>query len=142
MYDFVTSAEGSDGGFASVVSDWRGCEARIHAAFENLKQRDVLALGQAGQTQYDALSQVEQRFAAEGRAGVAEQLLGACFYTKEDGQRARNTGELRIALWAPQDDFDHSMRAIGRAVVEEFARVGLEIDWDGRSRSRPVVRLH
>lgn len=142
MFECVNGTKGEEAALAAADADWSACEARIAAAFESLKQREVLALGQAGQTQYDALSEVERSFHDAALAGAGVQFLGACFYTREDGQRARSTGELPIALWAPQGDFDQSMRAIGRAVVEEFARVGLRITWDGRSRSRPVVRLH
>ncbi|MDG4832335.1 hypothetical protein O7627_23940 [Solwaraspora sp. WMMD1047] len=67
--------------------------------------------------------------------------VGLCYYTEQDGKRAKRTSRLPLGVWgAPDGDQDATTRT-ATLVVEHFRQHGFAVEWDGSGTSRPVLDL-
>lgn len=90
-----------------------------------------------------------------GNAALPEQYNGrrdysVAFCHRQDMEHAREDGAIYVAFGArvnssamPVEEREQQEREreVGRAIVEEAARAGLYVEWDGRECTRPYLSL-
>src|SRR5690349_21025155 len=117
----------------------RDARARVAEVFGELSGAGIVALAGAGCTQQDGFCDCAEVFRARTAAG--EQPHGLCFYTEQDAERAKRTGQLAVACWGAPEGAPADVERVAAAVVDAFRRHGFGVDWDGTSGTRPVVEL-
>jgi hypothetical protein len=111
--------------------------ARIDAAFDELNARGIVALQNAGYTQSDGWSDVNQ-IAAE-RLEIGGASRGGCFYHFQDLERAVRGEGLMLgfgAFGAPPDRRDQAAIAIGKEIVAVLEKHGVPTHWTGEPTAR------
>lgn len=68
-------------------------------------------------------------------------LVGLCFYTRQDLNRAKRSSDLSLGFWAGPEGASAAMEQVGRTIVDAFSAAGLAVDWDGSAAQRPTVNL-
>lgn len=108
----------------------------IDAAFAALdRERQLVALQNAGYTQSDAWSDVNAVAARRRRLG--QRVVGGCFYHFQDLERAVRGHGLMIGFGAYADAArDDASHAIGTTIVEVLRGHGVPTTWDGRIEQR------
>lgn len=119
--------------------EWRAAKRRIDAVFDALSEQRLVALQDAGRTQSDGFSDCAEVSRESG--GRDAGLHGFCFYTRQDLNRAKRTGQLALAFWGAPGGRPKDMERVGRLIVEVFRGHGFEVDWDGSGGTRPTVYL-
>lgn len=119
--------------------EWRVVQGHLNQAFHALEQLGIVTLQDAGTTQDDGFSDSSDIFRQRG--GVEAGLIGICFYTRQDLNRAKRTSQLSLAFWgAPAGALD-DMLHIGRLITQTFAEHGFILDWNGSASMRPIIFL-
>jgi bifunctional non-homologous end joining protein LigD len=119
--------------------EWRKAKLKIDEVFGVLSQSGLVILHDAGTTQEDGFSDCAEEFHARG--GFVAGLLGFCFYTRQDLNRAKRTSQLSLAFWGAPDGAPDSMLRVGQQVVDAFRKNGFVVDWNGSPSMRPTVFL-
>ncbi|MFI8619283.1 DUF6891 domain-containing protein [Acidovorax sp. NPDC077693] len=102
---------------------------RLDAAFDELGQRGIITLQNAGYTQSDGYSDVISDYY---EAADPSLFFGYCFFHGQDLARAIDGGGLFLAfgpLDASKEGSD-GLR-VGNLVADELRRAGFEVCWDG-----------
>lgn len=118
---------------------WRAAKAKLDAVFATLEQAGLVVLQDAGTTQSDGFSDCVEVW--HERGGREAGPHGFCFYTRQDLQRAKNTGGLSLAFWGAPDGADPDMERVGRLVVSTFEAAGVPVRWNGSPGTRPDLDL-
>ncbi|MCF7749154.1 hypothetical protein KQ945_00250 [Bacillus subtilis subsp. subtilis] len=121
------------------AADWRAAHARIAAVFAELEAAGIVTAHDVGLTQDDGLADTAEQFSARG--GMAAGLVGLCFYTRQDLNRAKRSSDLGLGFWAAPDGATAAMEAVGRRIVEAFTGAGLAVHWNGSAFCRPTLDL-
>jgi hypothetical protein len=121
------------------ASEWRQARLRIDEVFAELSQTGLITLHDAGTTQEDGFSDCSEEFHA--RDGKTAGLLGFCFYTRQDLNRAKRTSQLSLAFWGAPDGAPEPMCRVGQMVVDAFRKKGFAVNWNGAPSMRPTVLL-
>lgn len=116
---------------------WATEKKRVDMVFDELSRAGVVALQDAGTTQEDGFSDSTEEFLARG--GVEAGLIGFCFITRQDMNRARRTSQLPVGFWGAPDGEPQSMIRVGRQVVRAFRSKGFAVEWDDTPTMRPIV---
>jgi hypothetical protein len=66
------------------------------------------------------------------QAGQTHEVKGYAFYHMQDTERACEGGELYLKYGSTARG-EENVAEVGRAIVEELRRVGLQVEWNGRS---------
>ncbi|MFD9605456.1 MULTISPECIES: DUF6891 domain-containing protein [unclassified Streptomyces] len=98
-----------------------------------------VALAGVGTTQSDGFDDCTE--AAHARGGSLAGLVGFCYYTRQDAERARDTGRLTLAFRGAPDGSTRTMEHAGGIVVRAFRAAGFHVDRNGTGDSRPSVAL-
>jgi bifunctional non-homologous end joining protein LigD len=118
---------------------WRAVQGHLNRAFHALEQLGIVTMQDAGTTQDDGFSDCSDIF--QQRGGIEAGLIGICFYTRQDLNRAKRTSQLSLAFWgAPAGALD-DMLHIGRQITQTFAEHGFTLDWNGSASMRPNIFL-
>ncbi|MET9655693.1 ankyrin repeat domain-containing protein [Streptomyces sp. NPDC006510] len=120
-------------------AQWRAAKKRIGAVLDGLDAAGFVALADAGTTQSDGFDDCSE--AAEERDRGPDDLVGFCYYTRQDAKHARETGRLFLAFWGAPDGSTRKMEHAGELVVRAFRGAGFRVDWNGAGSSRPSVDL-
>jgi uncharacterized protein len=107
--------------------------------FEQLDSAGLVALQNAGYTQSEGFTDCSELYRERG--GRRARLQGFCWYTEQDRDGLKATGELHLAFWGAPKGQDPDMRRVGQLIVDIFRKAGYHVDWDGTGGSRPVVYL-
>lgn len=121
------------------AAEWKAAKTHLDAAFEQLSQAGILVLQNVGTTQEDGFadcSEIMQTKLAHG-----EQVIGFCFYTATDLNRAKRTSKLALAFWGAPDGNDQSMVNVAQTILEQLAQTPFVVDWNGSAKQRPIVYL-
>lgn len=118
---------------------WRAAREKIDAAFDVLVSAGIVALHDAGETQEDGFADASQSFRERG--GFEAGLIGLCFYTRQDLNRAKRSSDLALAFWGGPGGEAESTKRVGRKIIEAFDSVGLPVRWNGSEHGRPMVDL-
>lgn len=121
------------------AADWRAAHAKITAAFADLDAQGIVTAQDIGMTQDDGFADTAQQFIERG--GMDAGLVGLCFYTRQDLNRAKRSSDLSLGFWAGPDGASAAMEQVGRTIVAAFTAVGLAVDWNGAAAQRPTVDL-
>lgn len=110
---------------------------RLDTAFEDMNERGVIALQNAGYTQSEGFDDVGEVYSQHPDK---ESILGYCFYHGQDLQRAISGGGLFFAF-GPVDPADEQTIGIkvGTVVRAALEQAGLSVDWDGTFEKRLSV---
>ncbi|KRC62589.1 hypothetical protein ASE14_01805 [Agromyces sp. Root81] len=120
-------------------AEWKAAERQIAAIFEQLEDRGYVTAADAGTTQSDGFDDCTAIVHARGLG--ATEIVGFCFYTRQDSSRARATGHLDLAFWGAPDGGAAVMLEAGHGVVAACAEAGFDVEWDGSLSSRPSINL-
>ncbi|WP_385621094.1 ankyrin repeat domain-containing protein [Streptomyces sp. P8-A8] len=120
-------------------AQWREARKRIGKVLDGLDAAGFVALAGAGTTQSDGFDDCSD--AAERRGHGPDGLVGFCYYTRQDAERARETGRLFLAFWGAPDGSTRKMKQAGELVAGAFREAGFRVDWDGTGDRRPSVHL-
>ncbi|WP_413753276.1 hypothetical protein NRF20_24445 [Streptomyces sp. R-74717] len=93
-------------------------------------RRGFVALVGAGTTQFDGFDDCTE--AAYARGGSLAGLVGFCYYTRQDAERARDTGYLSLAFWGAPDGSTRTMEHAGGSSSGRSARP--DSTWTGTAR--------
>ena len=121
------------------ASMWRAATQKIAAVFQQLETQGVVCLQDAGVTQEDAFSDCGEIFIKRG--GVDAGLIGMCFYTRQDQNRAKSSSDLSLGFWGAPEGQAADMKRVGKMIVDAFTQAGLPVRWNGSENSRPMVDL-
>lgn len=121
------------------AADWRAAHARITAVFARLEDQGIVTVQDVGLTQEDGFTDTAQQFIERG--GMEAGLVGLCFYTRQDLNRAKRSSDLSLGFWAGPVGASAAMEQVGRRIVDAFTAAGLAVDWDGSAAHRPTVDL-
>ncbi|MFG2220771.1 ankyrin repeat domain-containing protein [Streptomyces sp. NPDC048685] len=120
-------------------AQWREARKRIGKVLDGLDAAGFVALADAGTTQSDGFDDCSE--AAERRGHGPDGLVGFCYYTRQDAERARASGRLFLAFWGAPDGSTRKMKQAGELVAAAFREAGFRVDWDGTGDRRPSVHL-
>lgn len=118
---------------------WKKVYSDLKKIFKSLSQKHIIALQDAGYTQSDAFDDCVEAFHKKRNKN---EIIGFCFYTGQDKERAKNESLLPIGIWGAPNGEDEATITIGKLVVEKFEEQGYKSDWDGTASMRPTVLLH
>ncbi|MCF6226703.1 MAG: hypothetical protein L3J22_10455 [Xanthomonadales bacterium] len=121
-------------------SNWKRAHQDITEVFNRLNELSLIALQKAGTTQSDGFSDCVELYNAQQLNQDA--FLGFCFYTGQDEKRAKKTSELPLAIWGSPEGDDKATETIGQLVVDIFTDSGFTVEWNGSSKTRPILYLH
>lgn len=121
------------------AADWRAAHAKITAVFAGLEAEGIVTAQDIGLTQDDGFADTAQQFIERG--GMDAGLVGLCFYTRQDLNRAKRSSDLSLGFWAGPEGASAAMEQVGRTIVDAFSAAGLAVDWDGSAAQRPTVNL-
>lgn len=108
---------------------------RIDAAFDELAERGIVALQDAGYTMSDGWEDIRE--AAEESEGA----WGGVFFHRQDVERAVDGAGLMLAFGAFADGAEHEPESLrlGREVCEVLASHGVATEWDGTVHQRIAI---
>ena len=121
------------------AAQWRVAEQKIADVFQQLEAQGIVCLQDAGQTQDDAFADGSEIFIERG--GVDAGLIGMCFYTRQDQNRAKKSSDLALGFWGAPEGEPADMQRVGQRIVDAFVQAGLPVRWNGSERARPIVDL-
>ncbi|MGW0959157.1 ankyrin repeat domain-containing protein [Streptomyces gelaticus] len=121
-------------------AQWRAARKRIGEVLDGLDAAGFVALADAGTTQSDGFDDCSEAARERGHHGP-DGLVGFCYYTRQDSERARQTGHLLLAFWGAPDGSTRRTEHAGELVVRAFRGAGFAVDWNGAADSRPSVGL-
>jgi hypothetical protein len=122
------------------TSEWRQVKTRMDKVFDELNRSGLVAIQDAGYTQEDGPSDCAEEF--ERRGGVGAGLIGACYYTRQDLNRAKRTRLLLLAFSGGQEGGDGGIVSVGNRIVEILKAHNFVVEWTGTADERPTVHLH
>ncbi|MBB6273909.1 bifunctional non-homologous end joining protein LigD [Pedobacter cryoconitis] len=118
---------------------WKKAKLALDVVFNELKNTGLIALQDAGATQSDGFEDCAEEF---HKHKDQQSIVGFCFYTRQDINRAKRTSELPLAVWgAPEGKAKDTERVAG-IVVEAFKKAGVHTGWNGSGSMRPSIYLH
>lgn len=124
---------------ALTLRDWRAAKQDVRGVFARLEAAGFVALAGAGSTQPEGFDACAETLVARG--GRVADLVGFCYYTRQDAHSARGKGWLPLAFWGAPDGSTGPMVRAGEAVVRAFREAGFTVSWDGSEHTRPVLDL-
>lgn len=104
---------------------------RLTAAFKALSAKHIVSLENAGYTQSDGWSDIQEEVASLP-PGTAR---GGCFYHEQDLERAVDGAGLYICYGAMSGTDEHGL-IIAREIVSVLESFGFKPDWDGTIKRR------
>lgn len=120
-------------------TEWNATKLRIAALLDLLEGRRFVTAADAGTTQSDGFDDCAAELRRRGLEPA--EIVGFCFYTRQDSSRARATGYLELAFWGAPDGGEAVMLDAGRRIVDACAEAGFDVVWDGSSSTRPSLTL-
>lgn len=121
------------------AADWKRVSPALESAFAQLADGGLVVQQDVGRNQDDGLADCNQEYAERG--GDASGLLGFCFYSRSDLNRAKRTGQLSLSFWGAPAGEPEAMVTVGAQIVAAFTDAGFPVDWNGTGSSRPTVFL-
>jgi bifunctional non-homologous end joining protein LigD len=118
---------------------WKEAKAIIDQVFKSLKSKGLIARQNAGYTQSDGFSDCSEEYHAHPARST---VLGFCFYTRQDLNRAKSSSVLPLAFWGAPDGQEEQMVAVGKLIVDTFTEAKIDVQWSGDGSSRPSLLLH
>jgi len=110
---------------------------RLDVAFRALCSRGVIALQNAGYTQSDGYHDVGQALRSCPEPAA---ILGYCFFHGQDLERAVNGDGVYLAFGPIDPNLEQTVGPqVGKMVIEELGRAGLESIWNGSFGQRILV---
>ena len=110
---------------------------RLEQAFEQLSELGVICLQNAGYTQSDGYSDMQEELSAQAQP---ESFFGYCFYHGQDLERAVNGEGLHLS-YGPLDAELESTKGleIGQLIVNTLIESKLPVIWDGTFAQRIFI---
>lgn len=118
---------------------WKKVKSDLDVAFQKLAQGGLIALQDAGYTQSEGFEDCSAAYQSRNNQNA---ILGFCFYTRQDLERAKSTSELPLAIWGAPEGGNEETIKVGNLVVQVLSDGGFDVRWTGSSSVRPSVYLH
>jgi ankyrin repeat protein len=120
-------------------SEWKKAQAQLSKAFQRFNKMGLIAMENAGYTQSDGFDECVEKY---HNHNDREAIIGFCFYTKQDRDRAKEYGILPLAIWGAPGGGESDTIKVGKIVVELLRNSGFEVGWNEIGSTRPEVYLH
>jgi len=109
---------------------------RLDLAFHALEQEGIVGRQNFACCLNCGIAEIRDEIEAAKKQG---QPVGYVFYHMQDTEHAAEDGNLHLAYGSVEEG-DKAAKAIGGRVVEALRREGLDVEWDGDSKNRILVR--
>lgn len=110
---------------------------RLDQAFAALQAESILALHNAGMTPSEGIDEMSESYHEAG--GAASEIVGYCFYHRQDMEDALKHGELLVAF----GDINGNSRkgvAVGKQVRAALEAAGLRVAWSGSIKDKLTIQ--
>ncbi len=118
---------------------WKKAQAAIDKVFDELENSDLILLQDAGITLSDGMADCSELYNEHPNK---KSIIGYCFYTRQDLDRAKKSSELLLAFGSGPKGKEKETIVVGELIVKKFKEAGFDIQWNGKSSTRPSVYLH
>lgn len=118
-------------------SAWKAAKKDIE--FDKLNTAGLVALQDAGYTQSDGFQDCVEVYHTRKDK---DSIIGFCFYTEQDSDRAKKSSELQLGIWGATEGGDKETIVVGHLVVKSFRDAGFQVSWPENASTRPSVYLH
>lgn len=118
---------------------WKKAKTVLDIVFRELTDVGLIALQDAGSTQSDGFEECAEEF---HQCTNQESIIGFCFYTRQDLNRAKRTSELPLAIWGAPEGKAKDTEKVTGIVVNAFEKAGVNVGWNGSGSMRPSLYLH
>jgi bifunctional non-homologous end joining protein LigD len=118
---------------------WNKAKEAIAQVFEELSRMNIIALADAGYTQSDAFADCSEIF---HERNDNKDIIGFCFYTRQDLNTAKRSSELYLGIWGAPDGKDDDIIAVGKLVISAFEKHSFQTNWNVTASTRPCVLLY
>lgn len=105
---------------------WKNISRELENAFNQLQQKNIVALQNIGYTQSDAIADVLE-YADKHQS--EKDYLGYCFYTEQDKERALSSGSLFLSYDRLQPNVNST--EIAQTILETLESFGFELEYSG-----------
>jgi hypothetical protein len=121
------------------ASVWKKAKVVLDIVFGELADAGLIALQDAGSTQSDGFDDCAEKF---HKSLIQSSIIGFCFYTRQDLNRAKRTSELPLAIWGAPEGKAQDTEKVAGIVVNTFEKAGVNVRWNGSGSMRPSLCLH
>lgn len=121
------------------TSAWKAAKSDLDKLFDKLNNAGLVALQDAGYTQSDGFQDCVEVYHTRKDK---DSIIGFCFYTVQDSDRAKKSSELLLGIWGAPEGGDKETIAVGQLVVKTFIDAGFHVIWPENASTRPLVYLH
>ncbi|MGY0035369.1 DUF6891 domain-containing protein [Pedobacter sp. NJ-S-72] len=118
---------------------WKKAKIVLDIVFMELADAGIIALQDAGSTQSDGFDDCTEEF---HKNTDQDSIVGFCFYTRQDLNRAKRTSELSLAVWGAKEGKAKDTEKVAGIVVSAFEKAGVNVGWNGSDSIRPSLYLH
>lgn len=88
-------------------SQWKAAYRQINNVFISLNKLGILTLHDAGITQEDGFDDCTELYYQQKETSI---IQGFCFYSRQDQNRAKRTGQLSLSFWAAPKGENEAMK--------------------------------
>lgn len=110
---------------------------RLDQVFASLEKEGVLALHNAGLTPSEGIAEMSDRYHQAG--GAASDIVGYCFYHRQDMEYVLETGMLSLAFGDIKGD-NHRGVKIGERIRDSLEAAGFEVAWNGSIKDKLTIK--
>ncbi|QNK64594.1 ankyrin repeat domain-containing protein [Pedobacter sp. PAMC26386] len=118
---------------------WKKAKLSLDVVFNGLVNNGLIVLQDAGTTQSDGFGDCAELFSQHKDQSS---VVGFCFYTRQDLNRAKKTSELPLAIWGAPNGKIKDTENVGNIVADAFRKAGINVGWNGSGSMRPSLYLH
>jgi ankyrin repeat protein len=118
---------------------WKKAKIVLDLVFRELEDAGLIILQDAGSTQSDGFDDCSEEF---HKRSDQDSIIGFCFYTRQDLNRAKRTSELSLAIWGAKEGKAKDTEKVAGIVVNAFEKAGIKVGWNGSGSMRPSLYLH
>lgn len=118
---------------------WKKAKKDIAIVLDEIQDQNIIVLTDAGYTQPDGFFDCAELL---NNHPNKDSIIGFCFYTEQDSERAKDSSILPICFWGAPNGEDESTIEVGKIIVDEFKNASFEVLWHNSASDRPNVLLH
>ena len=119
---------------------WAEAQSVLDVLFDRLNKVGIVAEQDCGTTQDDAYSDCAEIF--RDRIENGNRLVGICFYTFQDLNRAKRSAQLNLGIWGADSGGADETIEIGNKLKDAAKSLNLPLHWNGKADTRPMILLN
>ncbi len=120
-------------------AEWKEKIEEIKRIIGEIGNKKIIALMSNGITRKDGFDDCVSELDDSGKK--EKDILGFCFITRQDTDRAKETGQLTVSFWGSPDGNDKATVTVGKIIEECFTKAEMKVVWDKSAANRPIVLI-